>query len=161
MWEEARVLVATLEHKRARKLFFMRTGIAKEEILERETDLRSHKSEVSSISAGSGATLAPVDESEGVEGVLGEAERIDKGCGEGGFLEAVGAALAVEAGEDEADGAEVLAAGVNPIQERPEPLPLLDCLPVAEHRLEHADQQPEPHSSVRHLVDRSKLAVAE
>lgn len=42
-------------------------------------------------------------------GVAGHAEGVDEAGGEHGLLEAVGSALAIEAGEEEADGGEIVA----------------------------------------------------
>lgn len=62
--------------------------------------LGGDEGEVARVAAA--AAAAPVGEADGVGGVLGDAERFDEGGGEGGLLEAVGAALAVEGREDEA-----------------------------------------------------------
>lgn len=70
--------------------------------------LRRHKGEVPGIGAGLGATLAPINQAESVLGVSGDAKGVDEAGGKHGLLEAVGAALAVEAGKNEANGAEVI-----------------------------------------------------
>lgn len=71
--------------------------------------LGGDEGEVSGIGTGLGAAFAPIDEAEGVVGVAGHAEGVDEAGGEHGLLEAVGSALAIEAGEEEADGGEIVA----------------------------------------------------
>lgn len=50
-------------------------------------------------------------------GVAGHAEGIDEAGGEHGLFEAVCASLAVKAGEDEADGAEIISGIAESIEE--------------------------------------------
>jgi hypothetical protein len=80
-------------------------------------DLGGDERKVSGIGAGLGAAFAPIDEAEGVVGVAGHAEGVDEAGGEHRLLEAVGAALAIEAGEEEADGAEIVAGMTEGVEE--------------------------------------------
>jgi hypothetical protein len=121
----------------------LRTGSAAAVLMYLSCDKR----EVASVTATPAA--APVDEPDGVGGVLGDAQGVDKHGGEGGFLEPVGAALAVEPREDEAQRAEVViptAAGdVGAVEESAEAGALLRRPLVARHGLEHRHQEAEPH----------------
>jgi len=81
------------------------------------TDLGGDEGEISGCSAGGGATLTPVDESEGIGGVTGDAEGVDERGGENGLLEAVGATLAIEVGENEANGREEVAVNAEGVEE--------------------------------------------
>lgn len=105
--------------------------------------LGSDKSEIASIGAGLGASAAPVEEAEGVLGVPGHAEGVDEAGGEDGLLEAVGAALAVERGEDQADGAEVVAGLAEGVEELAELGALLGGGLALLHPVEEADEDAE------------------
>lgn len=72
-------------------------------------DLGGDEGEVSGIGTGLGSAFAPIDEAEGVVGVARHAEGVDEAGGKHRLLEAVGAALTIEAGEEEADGGEIVA----------------------------------------------------
>lgn len=87
--------------------------------------LGGDQSEIAGVGAGLGAAFAPIDEAEGVLGVPGHGEGVDKGGGEDGLLEAVAAALAVEGRQDEAEGGEVVAGVAEDVQVFPEHGPLL------------------------------------
>lgn len=79
--------------------------------------LGGNEGEIAGGGAGGGAALAPIEEAEGVGGVAGDAEGVDEGGGEDGLLEAVGAALAVEVREKEADGGEEVVVGAEGVEE--------------------------------------------
>lgn len=82
------------------------------------TDLGSNQGEIAGVRAGLGcAALAPIEEAQGVLGVPGHADGVDEAGGEDGLLEAVGAALAVEGGEEEPDGVEVIARFAEVVEE--------------------------------------------
>lgn len=81
------------------------------------TDLGGDEGKISCCSAGGSATLTPIDESEGIGGVTGDAEGVDEGGGENGLLEAIGAALTIEVGENEANGGEEVAVNAEGVEE--------------------------------------------
>lgn len=89
--------------------------IEREDVLS-ESDLGGDKGEVAGVGTRAGAALTPVDEAQGVRRVLGQAEGVDEGGGEGGLLEPVRAAFPIEGREDEPDGAKVVPPRVHPVQ---------------------------------------------
>lgn len=72
---------------------------------------------ISSIGAGFSTPFSPVDEAKGVLGLPGHAEGVNEASGEHGLLEAVGAPLAVEVGEDQSYGAELVAVYAKGVEE--------------------------------------------
>nr|GMC93206.1 hypothetical protein Iba_chr05bCG0130 [Ipomoea batatas] len=70
--------------------------------------LSGYKGEISGIEASSRTSLAPVEEAVGVVGVAGYAEGVDDAGGKHVLFETIGAAIAVEAREDEPHCSEVV-----------------------------------------------------
>lgn len=75
---------------------------------ETKPHLGRNKSEISGISSSPSTAFAPVGKTKSVVGLSRHAKSVNKASGEYRLLEAIGAALSIEAGQNQANGGKVV-----------------------------------------------------
>lgn len=73
-----------------------------------KTHLSRNKSEITDISTSLSTTFAPVDKTKSVLRLSRHAKSVNKASGEYRLLEAIGAALSIKAGQNQADGRKIV-----------------------------------------------------